>query len=139
MGAALLVETFARLEAGDLRPIPQDHAAATLAPRMRREDGLVDWSLPARTIYNRLRGFDPWPGIHSFFRGKRLRILAARPAAEGGLRPGQLRAETGELGVGCGSGRLVLREVQLEGRRPVAALDFARGFRLGPDEVLGHG
>ena len=138
MGAALLLETLSGLEAGTLQAVPQDHGAATRAPLIRRQDGLVDWSLPARSIYNRLRGFDPWPGIFTFFRGRRLRILAARFASNGGLEPGCLRIEGPRLAVGCGAGRLLLDEVQLEGRKPVPAADFSRGARLAGDEVLGN-
>ncbi len=138
VGAELLLNTLTALEAGGLRPVPQDHGAASMAPLLRRDDGRINWSLPAQAIYNRQRGFDPWPGIFSFFRGKRLRIWSARPRAVGGLPPGRLRLEDGQLSVGCGAGRLVLDEVQLEGRQRVTALDFARGSRLAPDEVLGN-
>ncbi len=137
--ASLLLETLTALEAGTVAPQPQDHAAATYAPLMRREDGLVDWSLESKAIYARLRGFDPWPGIYSFSRGRRLRICAALPSEEGGLAPGQLALDSQQLRVGCGVGCLVLEEIQLEGRNRVAAVDFARGYRLAPDEVLGNG
>lgn len=136
VGARLLLDTLTALEAGTLQPVPQDHANASLAPRLCRDDGRIDWSMPAHAIYNRQRGFDPWPGIFSFFRGKRLRIWSARPCAGGALPPGKLQLADGQLSVGCGSGRLVLEEVQLEGRTRVAALDFARGWRLARDEVL---
>ena len=139
MGAELLVETLEGLAAGTLRAVPQDHRAATRAPLIRRSDGLVDWSLDSQSIYNRLRGFDPWPGIFSFFRGKRLRIHAARPGGEGGLPPGRLATENHVVSAGCGQGRLLLDEVQLEGRRRVRAADFARGVRLQAGEVLGDG
>ncbi len=138
MGAALLLETLAGLGAGTVGAVPQDHSAATRAPLIRRQDGLIDWSLPARSVYDRLRGFDPWPGVFSFFRGKRLRIHAARDAAEGGLGLGSLRLEGRRLAVGCGKGRLLVDEVQLEGRKRVPAADFSRGARLGNDEVLGN-
>ena len=136
LGADLLAETLRRLQAGTVRPIPQDHEAATFAPLIRREDGLVDWSLSATAIHNRLRGFDPWPGIYSFFRGKRLRIREAYVADEGGLAPGSISLREKQLSVGCGKGRLVLEEVQLEGRKPAGALDFARGYRVESGEVL---
>ncbi len=137
-GAELLIETLHGLQACTLRPVPQDHEAATFAPLIRKEDGLVDWSLSARAIHNRLRGFDPWPGIYSFFRGKRLRIRAARVVSEGDLAPGGIALSAKQLSVGCGMGRLVLEEVQLEGRNPMAALDFARGYRVAPGEELGN-
>ena len=136
IGAELLLETLASLESGTARPKPQDHSKATRAPLIRKADGLVNWASSAQSIYNRLRGFDPWPGIYSFFRGKRLRILAARPESDSGIDPGGLVLAGGRLCVGCGTGRLVLEEVQIEGRKRVSALDFARGFRPAPDEVL---
>ena len=136
IGADLLLETLASLESGTVRPKPQDHSAATRAPLIKKEDGLINWSWSAQSIYNRLRGFDPWPGIYSFFRGKRLRILAACPESDGGIEPGRVVLVEGRVCVGCGTGRLVLEQVQIEGRKRVSALDFARGSRPGPDEVL---
>ena len=138
VGAQLLIETLAGLESGKLKPQPQDHAAATRAPLLRREDGLVDWSLTAGEIHNRMRGFDPWPGIFSFFRGQRLRILDARPHTFEGIEPGSLQIHGNQFLVGCGKGCLVLEQVQLEGRNRVGALDFARGSRLGSNEVLAN-
>ncbi len=138
VGARLLLQTLAGLEAGTVSPTPQDHEAATRAPLLRRKDGLIDWSLSARSIHNRLRGFDPWPGVYTAFRGKRLRILAARVGAPGLIAPGHLRIDSGRLVVGCGRGHLILDEVQLAGRKRVRALDFARGSRLAADEVLGN-
>ena len=137
IGAELLVETLDGLEAGTIRPAPQDHAAATAAPMLRREDGLAAWRSPAVSIYNRLRGFDPWPGIFTHFRGKRLRIWSARPLAAGGLEPGEIRLSDGGFSVGCGSGSLAVSEVQMEGGKRVGAADFARGARPRPGEVLG--
>lgn len=138
-GASLLMETLRGLQAGTLRPIPQDHDAATFAPLIRKEDGLVDWSLSASAIHNRLRGFDPWPGIYSFFRGKRIRIHEAQVEGEGGLAPGSILLNQGRFSVGCGVGRLVLEEVQLDGRNRMAAEDFAHGYRAESGEVLGNG
>lgn len=137
LGAELLLETLDALATGRARPAPQDPAQATYAPMLKREDGKVDWTLPARQIYNRLRGFDPWPGIFSTFRGKRLRIHAARPAGGGGLAPGETAFAAGSLFAGCGDGRLELLEVQVEGKARIAAADFARGYRLDGQEILG--
>ncbi|MDE0101936.1 MAG: methionyl-tRNA formyltransferase [Bryobacterales bacterium] len=137
VGADLLLETLDRLEERTLQPTPQDDAAATYAPMLRRKDGLVDWSLPAASIYDRLRGLDPWPGIHTFFRNRRLRIWDAAPGEGEDLEPGRAKAHREGLAVGCGSGTLVLKEVQLEGRRRMGAPAFLRGWRLAPDEALG--
>lgn len=137
VGADLLLETLDGLASGTVQPIPQDHAAATKAPILRREDGLIDWSTPAARIYDRLRGFDPWPGVHTYFRGKRLRIGAARPDPGGNRQPGRLSSGGSQVSVDCGTGRLVLEQVQLEGRKLISASDFVRGFRPASDEVLG--
>ncbi len=137
MGADLLLETLDALETGRVRRVPQDHAKATYAPILKREDGRVDWRQSSRQIYNRLRGFDPWPGIFTVFRGKRLRIHAARPSLAGGLAPGETALDAGSLFVGCGAGRLELLEVQVEGKRRISGADFARGCRLGGQEILG--
>ena len=138
IGARLLLRTLDGLEAGTVRPIPQDHKAATRAPLLRREDGLIDWSLPARSILDKLRGFEPWPGVYTFFRGKRLRIWAAHVRPEGGISPSHLRVEDGQVVVGCGQGCLALDAVQLAGRKRISAADFGRGLHLAGDEVLGN-
>ena len=99
LGADLMVETLRRLEHGDLEAQPQDHAQATLAPILKKEDGRIDWNLPALEIWNRIRGLRPWPGAYTRFRGKNLHIWAAsRPAAGETmpLDPGTLVAERGE-------------------------------------------
>ncbi|MCY4187448.1 MAG: methionyl-tRNA formyltransferase [Bryobacterales bacterium] len=139
LGAKLLIETLQGLQSGTLQPRPQDHEAATFAPLIRREDGLVDWSWPAKSVHDRLRGFDPWPGIYSFFRGKRLRIREAQVAAERESAPGCLAVGEKQVSVGCGQGSLVLEEIQMEGRNAVTAADFARGYRVESGEVLRNG
>src|SRR5438105_2549977 len=78
-GARLPIGTLARLEAGTLTPVPQDNSQATFAPILKKEDGLINWSTPARHIFNRARGFLPWPGIYSTFRGQLIHIWKARP------------------------------------------------------------
>lgn len=128
MGAELLIETLERLEKGTITPQPQDDAVSTYAPVMKREDGLVDWNLPAQEIYNRVRGFSPWPGAYTFFRGKRFHIHRAQ-VAPGQAVPGAMTIEDGVLKVGCGEGLLEALEVQLEGKRAMAAADFVNGYK----------
>src|ERR1700683_5515115 len=77
VGADLTVETLRGLQAGSIHPRPQDHAQATLAPILRKEDGLIDFSRQAGEILNRMRGFQPWPGAYTKFRGKNLQIWKA--------------------------------------------------------------
>src|SRR5262249_51764066 len=116
LGADLLLETLRRLERGNISPVPQDHSRATLAPILTKGDGLIDLKHTAVEINNRLRGFQPWPGAYTFFRGKNLKIVAAHPAQESSLAPGVLRASGERLLAGCGSGTaLELQQVQPEG------------------------
>lgn len=136
-GAELLIATLDGLERGTIVPEPQDHSAATLAPVLKKEDGLIDWQWPARTIYNRSRGFLPWPGTWTAFRGRRLNIWSCRPAGAAGLAPGEIRQRGKQLLAGCGESSLELMEVQVEGRNRVPAEAFLNGVRLKEGEKLG--
>lgn len=143
LGAQVLLETVRGLEAGELRPTPQDHERATLAPLLKKEDGRLDWSRRAQELDCRVRGFQPWPG--SFFplegRGT-VKVLAAR-ALDGESAderaPGRLLDVGSEgLQVACGAGsRLLVTSVQPESRRPMSAAAFAAGARLRPGLDLG--
>jgi methionyl-tRNA formyltransferase len=128
IGAELLIETLQLLEKGAITPRPQDDEASTYAPIMTREDGLVDWNLPAREIYNRVRGFSPWPGAYTFFRGKRFHIRRAL-LASGEAAPATMVIEAAALKIGCGEGLLQALEVQVEGKRAMTAEDFVNGYR----------
>jgi methionyl-tRNA formyltransferase len=139
LGAGLLVETLRGLEAGTIRPVPQDHARATLAPILKKEDGKMDFRRSALDIYNRWRGFQPWPGAFSRFRDKNLKIVNTRPA-EGAphLAPGELRVIGEKLFAGCGIGEAVeLLQVQPEGKKTISAREFISGYRLSAGERLG--
>jgi methionyl-tRNA formyltransferase len=139
IGAELLVETLAGLEADSIAPRAQAEEDATYAPILTREDGEIDWNLPASRIYNRLRGFTPWPGIYTYFRGHRLAIHRARPLNEAGPAPGCVATAGGQLGVGCGeASMLAIDDVQPEGKKRMAAADFVRGYRPLEGEVLGE-
>ena len=138
LAADLMAETLLGLEAGRLTARPQP-PVGTLAPRLRREDGEIDWASPAGEIHNRWRGFQPWPGLHTRFRGQQLAILACRPmpASAALIPPGQMALRGNELSVQCGEGRLGLDLVRLESRKAVSGGDFARGAHLQPGEILG--
>ena len=138
MGADLLVETLAGLEAGTIVPEKQDDAQATLAPLLKKEDGEIDWTRPAVEIHNRVRGFQPWPGAQTAFRRQPLRVWKSIAAAGvPGAAPGTV-VSTRPLLVACGAGALELVEVQLEGRKRISAADFANGQRLSQNEILGE-
>ena len=137
IGANLVVETLRRLQARSVDPRPQDNSQASLAPILKKEDGLVDFSRSGADIFNRIRGFQPWPGAHTKFRGKTLQIVKARPAADA-LPPAELHATADRLRVGCGHNTsLELLEIQLEGKKRSSAGDFVRGYRPHPREKLG--
>jgi len=119
LGAALLVEVLADLEA--FPPKAKEHAAATVAPRLRKEDGELDWSLPAAEIDRRVRGLEPWPGTSATLAERQVKVLRGRPA-EGSGKPGEIiRAGADGLLVGTGSGAYLVEEVQLPSRRPMPA------------------
>ena len=102
VGADLMTETLRRLEQSNIEPQPQDHTQATLAPMLKKEDGRIDWNLPALGIWNRTRGLRPWPGAYTTFRGKNLHIWSAsRPVAGLTMQidPGTLIAQRGALRV----------------------------------------
>jgi methionyl-tRNA formyltransferase len=140
LGAALLVETLQRLDAGTLKPTPQDHSQATLAPILNKEDGLIDWHRPAIETFNRLRGFQPWPGAYTSFRGKNLQITDARPAHEASkLPPGEIGVVEKRTLVGCGGeSALEVLELQPEGKKRMSASDFVNGYRPSPGEKFGN-
>jgi methionyl-tRNA formyltransferase len=143
-GAPLMVETLRRLARGKLTSTPQDNSQATLAPPLKKEDGKIDWSLAAQKIYNRIRGFQPWPGAFTTFRGKQCAIWG-KPSQTGTTshtsphaEPGTITASGSEVDVACGEKTtLRLEFVQLEGRKRIAAREFANGARLQPGERFG--
>jgi len=149
-GAPLMAETLRGLAVGKITPRPQNHSEATLAPILKREDGRIDWNRLAPEIYNRMRGFAPWPGTYATFRGQTCHLWGEpvsnekQPASKemkpaSGERknvpPGTLLLEKNTLHVCCG-GTTVLRvlAVKLEGRKQVSASEFANGARLKPGE-----
>ena len=124
LGAALLVEVLANLDR--FLPTAQDHAAATLAPRLQKEDGDLDWSVPAAEIDRRVRGLDPWPGTTATLADRQLKVIRGRPA-EGSGKPGEIIRATGDgLLVGTGRGAYLVEEVQLPSRRPMPARQLLR-------------
>jgi methionyl-tRNA formyltransferase len=132
-GAELLERTLEGLDT--ITPEPQDDAQASYAPVLKKEDGHVDWNLPAREILNRIRGFTPWPGCYCFLSGTRLHVWKAR-LADVNLLPASLRAEQRRLYAGCGDGSIEFLEVQLEGKKRMDAASFLNGFSIAPGEAL---
>lgn len=139
IGADLLVKALRGLAAGTITPEKQDSTQATLAPILKKEDGVIDWAQPATAIHNRVRGLQPWPGAQTKFRGQTLNIWRSHVASEapGERAPGQF-VRLKPLVVACGSGALELLEVQMEGRKRISAADFTNGQRVAENETLGE-
>jgi methionyl-tRNA formyltransferase len=139
IGAELMVETLRGLSDGSITPQPQDHALATLAPILRREDGAIDFARTARMSYDRWRGFQPWPGAYTTLRGKKLIVHRMRLVVEtSSSEPGELIVRGDDLLMVCGEGSLLaLDEVQLEGKKRMTAAEFMRGFQVKSGERLG--
>jgi methionyl-tRNA formyltransferase len=135
-GAELLVETLRESPA----PVKQDPAEATYAPILKKEDGEIDWNWTAAKVSNRSRGFLPWPGTYSFFRGQIFHVWKSRVASDGlGGEPGQIISLKRRLLVACGERTaLELIEVQVEGRKRMPAEAFLNGQHLKDNEVLGE-
>ena len=111
---------------------------ATLAPILKKKDGQIDFHLMAQEILNRMRGFQPWPGAYTTFRGKNLHVWSAQPV-ERIIVPGEIVSEDVRLVVGCGAGTsLQLLEVQLEGKKRMPVADFIHGHQPRPGEKLGR-
>jgi methionyl-tRNA formyltransferase len=138
VGAELMVKTLLGLECGSIFPQSQDHSIATLAPILKREDGWIDFSRTAQQIYDRWRGFQPWPGAHTMLRGKKLIVQRVHVAGAGEGEPGVVKVQGDTLLVGCGDGSLIgFDELQLEGKRRMSAADFLRGNQIHSGERLG--
>ena len=144
MGADLLLATVEAVAAGRAREQPQDHARATYAPLLTREDGRIDWSRPARTVHDLVRGLHPWPPAFTFLEGSRYLIRGAALDPESaaarahGLRPGAVVEARGDrLRVACGGGSVLsIRQIQPEGRRTQSVRDFLAGRRIAPGAVF---
>ena len=145
MGAPLMVKTLRGLAEGELAGRAQDHAGATLAPMLKREDGRIEWARTATEIYNRMRGFAPWPGAFTEFRGQMCH-LRGKPSDEGkpvsnekrDAEPGAILVEKDIVRVVCGGGsQLDITAVKQEGRKEILAGEFARGARVVSGERFG--
>ena len=139
IGAELMIVTLAGLVNGTVHPQPQDASKASLAPILKREDGQIDFSRIATETWNRLRGFQPWPGAFTTFRGKMVHIHSAVPAPDVAIvKPGYFVVEHGRLLMGFAHGStLEVRELQVEGKKRMSAHDFINGYRPRSDELLG--
>jgi methionyl-tRNA formyltransferase len=137
VGAEALAETLDLLSDGRLVPQKQDDSLSSYVPMLRKEDGMIDWNSPAGAVKNRVRGTTPWPGAYTFLDGATLKVFRVR-VAHGSGRPGTvLQAGKSGIEVACGSGSVMLEEVQAEGRKRLKAAEFLAGAKIGPGTILG--
>jgi methionyl-tRNA formyltransferase len=139
LGAPLIAETLRGLREGTLAPKPQSHSAAVLAPLLKKEDGLINWQQPAQVIYNRMRGFTPWPGAYTHFRGTTCHLLGEPVSnSNDATSPGKVSFEGKQLLVACGQQSFFrVLYVKQQGRKQVSAGEFANGARLQAGEHFG--
>ncbi len=129
LGAELLVEILPAWLKGQITPSPQEGEPSYTRP-LRKEDGLMDWGLPAEILARKVRAFNPWPGAFTFWKGKLLKVWEAAPSPSSpGYAPGTVFRDGEGIKVACGSGALLLTEIQLEGRSRVSPEEFVRGHR----------
>jgi methionyl-tRNA formyltransferase len=139
LGARLLLETLRRLKEGSLAPAPQDESLATLAPMLKKEDGVIDWTRPALEIERRVRGLHPWPGSFTHLNGKLLKVHRVKIVpAESRAAPGEVvKADAEGFWVRAGSGVIALEEVQFENKKRLPGVEFIKGARIKPGDRLG--
>lgn len=139
LGAEMILPAVAGLVDGTLKPLPQDHARATVTRILTREDGEIDWNQPAERVHDFIRGSSPWPGTYTFCGGKRLKVHGARALApetaadfpQDGLEPGTIVACTADaILVACRSGIIELLEIQTEAGRRMNCRDCAHNYRF---------
>jgi methionyl-tRNA formyltransferase len=139
LGAQLLLETLPGWLAGRVPEQPQDASLASYCRPLEKADGWLDWSQPAVRLDRQVRACDPWPGTYTTWQGQRLKVLRTRPLPgwAGEAKPGHLVALEDGFGVVTGQGLLVVLEVQLAGKKPMAAGPFVQGQRHFIDSTLG--
>lgn len=137
LGADLLIKTLEKLKSGDLKPVPQDSNEATFSPPLDKLNGEINWKADAKEIHNIIRGCNSWPIAHTRLRGKLFKIYKSKVSCMRSTYPGKVVSVSPFI-VGCGNNTsLELIEVQIEGKKRMAASDFARGFRLSDKVILG--
>ncbi len=133
VAARLLVDVLPRWVGGELAPQVQNEAESSYSGEFSKEDGEIDWKLPAVELWRRVRAFQPWPGCYTYWQGKQLRVIEAEPApGDKSLEAGQVVTLDGKgatFGIGTGDGFLKVLRVQMEGKQPMPAADFLRGQR----------
>ncbi|MCM8789587.1 MAG: methionyl-tRNA formyltransferase [Candidatus Omnitrophica bacterium] len=142
LAADLLVKAVARIENKKYELIPQDESKVSFAPKLKKEDGLIKWEKPAREIYNLIRGCVQWPSAFTYYKGKLLKIYGAEVIQLAGETVSGLAGEITDISkegiaVRCGKDTLIIKELQLEGKRRMSAQEFISGHNINEGEKLG--
>lgn len=140
-GAGLMLRVIRDIAGGNYRLTPQEEECVTFAPKLKKQDGLINWDRPAAEIADLVRGCFDWPGAYTYYKGKTLKVFKAKPVLSAGSPQAGgsgevLAAAKDGITVACGSGCLILEEVQLQGGRPMRAEEFINGHRVSPGELL---
>lgn len=131
VGADLILKTLEAIENREIVAMPQDDTQATMAPKIKKTEGQLDWNKKATQLYNRIKAFTPWPGSFCFLNEKRLKVLEAAPLEmPTDAEPGEVIEAKEGIIVACKQGALCLIEVQLEGKKPVSASNFLKGNKM---------
>lgn len=131
LGAELLTEILPRYLSGEIVPLEQDHAKATVTRLIKKQDGKIDWRFPAERIERMVRAYMPWPGAYTFWQGARLMILKSSvfDRNEKNNTPGKVMQKHGTVVVACGCGQLAVERVKLAGNKEMPIKDFVRGHK----------
>ena len=137
LGAEAVIETLAQIQNASVNVMEQDNSLSTKAPKILKEDCLIDWSKPAGVVHNFIRGFSPDPGGYTFLGNKMLKIFRTRALHGSGVFPaGIVKVDGGRFFVACGDNFLEILELQLEGKKKLASADFLRGAKVEPGTQL---
>jgi methionyl-tRNA formyltransferase len=144
IGAPLIVESIAALEAGTAQVLPQEKTKVTKAPKLHKDDGLIDWSKPAQAVHNLVRAMQPWPTASTYWQRhgdpthELVRIIVHRTGpVTGQATPGEvIEADGDRLVVAAGQGAVRLVTIQLAGKKPISAAEFLRGHRVVPGDFM---
>lgn len=136
MSAELLVETLSGIERGDIKRTPQEDSKASMAPMLTKQDGEINWRLPAETIHSHIRGMNPWPSAFTGFRDGKIKIYSSRVIEGKDKAPGELWLDDDYLAVGCGEGALRIMELQAENGKCMDSKSFLLGHKLNDDEYF---
>lgn len=129
LGAGLLLDTLEKYIDGKISLILQDENLVTLAPKVRKEDGLLDFNMPSEVLSRKVRAFSPWPAAYFIQDDQLVRIFKAHPSSVSTLKPGQLGKVSGNPAIGTSRGDLVILELQVPGKKKVSGIDFLHGTR----------